>query len=410
MARKESILKAFTNRFRPQVVEKLNPGQRYIAMQEGPTIDPAPNNYYSYYEQLGVVNRAVNMVVDAASQIDIIVAEDKLPQDMPPRGGTKKARVEKLLNSEPNPFQDISTFRRLIFADLLVDGNAFIYYDGVHIYHLPAYLISIEVDYKLYVKEFTLDGPGGEIKYTPEEVIHIKDNSIRGIYRGISRLSSAKSAMTLLWRMVKYQDKFFENGAIPGLILKSPNSLSEKLKEKMIDSWLIQYSPNAGGKRPLILDGGMELDRLSNTNFKELDFENSIVKQEHAILKTLGIPPVLLDGGNNANIRPNQRLFYIETVIPLVDKVMKGYERFFGWQLIPDNDIPGLQPELQEQAGYAVSLVNGGIITPNEARKTLAFEESEDPLMEEIRVPVNVAGSAADPSQGGRPSNGTSNE
>jgi len=82
---------------------------------------------------------------------------------------------------------------------------------------------------------------------------------------------------------------------------------------------------------------------------------------------------------------------------------MRGYERFFGWELIPDNDIPGLQPELQEQANYAVALVNGGVITPNEARKTLAFEESDDPEMDEIRIPVNVAGSAADPSQGGRP-------
>lgn len=403
MAREDSIIKSITSIFTPRTVEKLNPGQRYVAMQEGPVVDPAPNNHFSYYEQLGVVNRAVNMVVDAASQIDIIVDDDKLPQDMPPRTGTKKARVEKLLNSEPNPFQDISTFRRLIFTDLIVDGNAFIYYDGVHIYHLPAYLVSIVTDPKLYVKGYTMSGSGGDIKYSPDEVIHIKDNSIRGVYRGASRLSSAKASMVLLWRMIKYQDKFFENGAIPGLILKSPNSLSDKLKEKMIESWLRAYSPNNGGRRPLILDGGMDLDRLSNTNFRELDFEVSIVKQEHAILKTLGIPPILLDGGNNANIRPNQRLFYIETVIPLVDKVIRGYERFFGWELIPDNDIPGLQPELQEQATYAVSLVNGGIITPNEARKTLAFEESEDELMDEIRIPVNVAGSAADPSQGGRP-------
>ena len=51
----------------------------------------------------------------------------------------------------------------------------------------------------------------------------------------------------------------------------------------------------------------------------------------------------------------------------------------------------------------------GTKVTEDEARKTLAFEESEDPLMQEIRVPVNVAGSAADPSQGGRPSNGPSN-
>ena len=400
MAREESFLKSLAGIFTPrETVEKLNPGQRYIAHQESTNIDPAPNNYYTYYEQLGVVNRAVNMVVDAASQIDIIVDDDRLGQDMPVAKGTKKARVEKLLNSEPNPFQDISTFRRLIYTDLLIDGNAFIYFDGVHLYHLPAHLVSILTDPRVYIKGYRM----GDINYTADEVIHIKDNSIRGVYRGVSRLSSAKSSMVLLWRMIKYQDKFFENGAIPGLILKSPNSLSEKLKEKMIESWLNAYSPNNGGKRPLILDGGMELDRLSNTNFKELDFEVSIIKQEHAILKTLGIPPILLDGGNNANIRPNQRLFYIETVIPLVDKVMRGYERFFGWELIPDNDIPGLQPELQEQANYAVALVNGGVITPNEARKTLAFDESDDPEMDKVRVPVNVAGSAADPSQGGRP-------
>jgi len=397
MAREESILKTFTSMFNTR--EKLNPGQRYIAQQESTAIDPAPNVYYSYYEQLGIVSRAINMVIDAASQIDIIVDDEKLAQDYPPRGGTKKARVDKLLNSEPNPFQDISNFRRLIFTDLLIDGNAFIYYDGVHLYHCPAYLVSIITDPKIYIKGYKM----GETFYTPEEMIHIKDNSMRGVYRGNSRLAAVKSSMVLLWRMIKYQDKFFENGAIPGLVLKSPNSLSDKLKEKMIESWLNAYSPNNGGKRPLILDGGMELDRLSNTNFRELDFEVSIVKQEHAILKTLGIPPILLDGGNNANIRPNQRLFYIETVIPLVDKVIKAYERFFGWELIPDNDIPGLQPELQELATYAVSLVNGGIITPNEARATLAYDDSEDSEMDEIRVPVNVAGSAADPSQGGRP-------
>lgn len=386
--------------FTPKVVEKLNPGQRYITQQEGSTADPAPNNYWAYYEQLGVVNRGVNMVVDAASQIDIIVDTDKLGQDMPVSKGVKRPRVDKLLNSEPNPFQDISSFRRLIFTDLIVDGNAFIYFDGVHLYHLPAYLVTILADEKVYVKGYKM----GTIVYDPDEIIHVKDNSMRGLYRGTSRLGSAKSSMTLLWRMIKFQDKFFENGAIPGLILKSPNSLSDKLKEKMIESWLNAYSPNNGGKRPLILDGGMELDRLSNTNFKELDFEVSIVKQEHAVLKTLGIPPILLDGGNNANIRPNQRLFYIETVIPLVDKVLKAYERFFGWELIPDNDIPGLQPELQELASYAVTLVNGGIITPNEARGTLAYDDlDDDPTMDEIRIPVNVAGSAADPSQGGRP-------
>jgi len=58
----------------------------------------------------------------------------------------------------------------------------------------------------------------------------------------------------------------------------------------MIESWLSAYSPEKGGKRPLILDGGLELDQLSNTTFRELDFDIGIKTQEKAILTALGIP------------------------------------------------------------------------------------------------------------------------
>ena len=34
----------------------------------------------------------------------------------------------------------------------------------------------------------------------------------------------------------------------------------------------------------------------------------------------MGVPPILLDGGNNANIRPNHRLYYLETILPIVEK------------------------------------------------------------------------------------------
>ena len=46
-------------------------------------------------------------------------------------------------------------------------------------------------------------------------------------------------------------------------------------------------------------------------------------------------------------------------------------------------------------------MVNAGIITPNEARVAMNFDELPD--ADEIRVPANIAGSAVDPNQGGRP-------
>ena len=75
---------------------------------------------------------------------------------------------------------------------------------------------------------------------------------------------------------------------------------------------------------------------------------------------------------------------------------------FFGFEIKEDiSDVPALQPELRDAAAFYTSLVNGGIITPAEARERLGFDNIEG--TEEIRVPANIAGSAANPSEGGRP-------
>jgi phage portal protein BeeE len=170
----------------------------------------------------------------------------------------------------------------------------------------------------------------------------------------------------------------------------------------MLLSWQARYKPDAGGRRPLILDGGIEVDKISNVNFKELDFQNAIAENEKIILKALGVPPILLDSGNNANIRPNLRLYYLETVLPIVRKLNFALERYFGFEISEDvTNIPALQPELRDQSQYYTSLVNTGVISANEARVKLGFEPIEG--HDELRIPANIAGSAVDSSEGGRP-------
>jgi HK97 family phage portal protein len=285
---------------------------------------------------------------------------------------------------------------------MILDGNIFLYFDGVHLYHLPAADMIIHASDTTYVEKYTYKE---RINYKPSEIIHVKENSFYSIYRGVPRLSPALRTIQLMMRMRNFQDNFFKNGAVPGLVLKSPNTLSEKIKERMLLSWQARYKPDAGGRRPLILDGGIEIDKVSNVNFRELDFQNAIAENEKIILKALGIPPILLDSGNNANLRPNLRLYYLETVLPIVRKLNFALERYFGFELTEDvTNIPALQPELRDQAAYYSSLVNTGIISPNEARKNLGMEPVEG--YDDLRVPANIAGSAVDASQGGRPTEG----
>ena len=382
---------------KPDTEEKLNPAQQYFDHKIEPSRERVIN-YERAYEDLEIVNRGVNLIVDDASEIPISVGGQVQGMNSVVKG-IKRSRVELLLNKEPNPFQDISTFRRNLITDYLLDGNIFIYFDGVHLYHLPANKMTVHASDTTYVERYTFNEV---IDYKPSEIIHVKDNSFYSIYRGVSRLRPALRTMVLMRSMRDFQDNFFKNGAVPGLVLKSPNTLSEKIKERMIQSWTARYRPDAGGRRPLILDGGIEIDKVSNINFKELDFQTAIAENEKIILKALGIPPIMLDSGNNANIRPNMRMYYLETILPIIRKTNFAMERFFGFALSEDiTNIPALQPELRDQSQYYSALVNTGIISPNEARDALGFEAIEG--YDDLRVPANIAGSAANPDEGGRP-------
>ena len=380
--------------------EKENPAQYVISRDEGMTIDSRENvtNYKNAYESLEVVNRAVNMIVDDAAEIPFDVGT-QIQGTNPIMKNLRRTRVDLLLNKEPNPFQDVSTFKRNLLIDLLIDGNIFIYFDGAHLYHLPADHMTIHSDENTYIEKFTYDH---SIDYSPKEIIHIKENSFNSIYRGVPRLKPAFRTMQLLGSMRRFQDNFFKNGAVPGLVLKSPNTLSEKIKERMLQAWVARYNPQSGGRRPLFLDGGLEVENLSEVNFKNLDFQEAIASNEKTILEALGVPPILLDSGNNANIRPNHRLYYLETILPITNKIACAFERYFGFKLDEDvSDIPALQPELRDQAGYYATLVNTGIMTPNEAREAIRLERVEG--FDTPRVPANIASSAVNPEEGGRP-------
>lgn len=378
-------------------LEKLNPSQPDIATKQSEGSVEPTWSYTGYYEQLEVVNRGVNMLVDDAAEIPSVIGE-QLPQKGVVKG-TKKSRVDLLVNSQPNEFQDINTFRRNLLIDFIIDGNIFIYYDGMHLYHMPANKMVIETSEKTYIKGYTFNK---KTFYKPDEIIHVRENSFDSIYRGLPRLRPALRTMKLMKSMRDFQDNFFKNGAVPGLVIKSPNTLSMKIKERLLQSWADKYKPSTGGRRPLILDGGLEVEALSKVNFKELDFQNAINENEKILLKALGVPPILMDSGNNANLRPNMRLYYIESVLPIVRKLNFAMERFFGFKIDEDvTNTPAMQPELSDQSQYYTSLVNGGIITAAEAREALGFDDI--PGTDEIRIPANIAGSAANPSEGGRP-------
>ena len=391
MAWYSKITDLFTN--------KANPAQGIIYNEYGTNISTtAPINYALAFNNLESVNRGVSMIVAACASLDFDV-KDRIHQGR--FIGIRQKSLIQLLNNKPNPHQSTAEFRSAVFTDFLLEGNAFIYFDGNYLYHLPADNVQIHPDPKTFISRYTYNN---ETNFSPDEIIHLKDLSSSSIYRGNSRLQSANRNIRILYAMQKFQESFFENGAVPGFALATENTLSQVAKDKSVANWVAKYSPMSGAKRPIILDSGLKPVPLFNTSFREMDFEASVASHNVKILETLGVPPVLLDGGNQANISPNLRLFYLETVMPIVRKFVSAMESFSGYDIdaITAN-VSALQPELRDMGAYLVGLVNGGIITPNEARTEIRYEPDKDPESSKLRIPANISGSASQPNQGGAP-------
>lgn len=377
--------------------EKANPAQEVIRMQEGTSVyTDTLAAYNTAFDRLETVNRGVNLIVNACSSLDYDIRDKVIDGVI---SGVRVKSLHNLLNFRPNPYQSVQDFRTNVFTDFLLEGNIFIYYDGAYLYHLPSASVEIITDPKTLVAGYKYNGI---IDMRPDEIIHIKDISSSSIYRGSSRLASADRNIKIIEKMRGFQEQFFENGAVAGIVLTTDNTLSKVAKDKTIAEWSVKYSPKNGARKPMILDSGLKPNPLSSATFQEMDFDNSIKTHDIKILKSLGVPPLLLDGGNNANISPNLRLFYLETVIPIVRKYTSAMERYFGYDIGPiTTDVSALQPELKDIAQYHSTLVNAGILTPNEAREELRYAKL--PGADEIRIPANIAGSASNPSVGGAP-------
>lgn len=363
-------------------------------------------NLYNSYETFEVVNRGVNLIADSCSAIPIDVGTT-YPGYIPTSFARKlsKNKLHNLLNIAPNPDQDRIEFFTGLLTDLLLTGNSFIYFDGNYLYRLPALYIKVVAGQKNLVSHYLYTPNGVDIRFEPEEVIRVKEASATNPYIGTSRLTSALQSLDIISKMNTYQRDYFKNSTVLGVVLLSKNILGNTTKARLKKT-LADYSPSNGAKNAIVLDGDVQLQNISQQTNKDLDYDTSLKTRENRVLEALGVPPILLDTGQNTSIAPNLKLFYITTVLPIMGKYVSAFERYFGMDLkLALADVPAMMPEARDRASSLQALVNTGIITRNEARNELRYEPVDDDIADKLILPANIAGSAVDPNAGGRPPN-----
>lgn len=377
-------------------------GQEHAALEQDTV------NLYNAYTLFECVNRGVNLIADSIATIPIDVMdrqENYVPVSKRKYPTYRGNDLSTLLNIAPNPDQDRVEFFTGICIDLLLTGNAYLYFDGKHLYRLPVIYIKVKAGAVRLVEQYIYTPNGVDIIFDPDEVIRLKYGSATNPYIGSSRLSSAINSLGIIDKMNTYQKNYFKNSTILGVVLHSKNILGERTKRRL-KTELQGYRPDLGANRPIILDGDVTLDNLSKQTNKDLDYDLSLKAREERVLHALGVPPTLLDPSNTNTVNENIKMFYLLTVIPLMQRIVSGLERYFGYDLkIATAEIPAMIPDERNKAQSLQTLVNSGILTRNEARNEIRYGEHSADFADDLIIPANIAGSALDSSVGGRPQN-----
>ena len=365
-----------------------------------------------------IVYKSVNYIIDAIIKIPFIVKPIDEKDDS--REAIKLVdQVNKVLNVRPNDNENRTDFITQSLVEFFVTGNVFFYVFKENIYLLKSDLVQVEYltadngilrkEYKLYnnVVDHKFGNKPKQV-FNHDEIIHIKDTSKVGEKKATSRLYYLRDSINEYINMRKYRSAFFKNSAIPTSYISTPNNLPPQKKKDMLIKWEESYGSGASKDRgTAILDNDAKLIPVGSSNFRELDYVKSIDSLQEKIASEIGVPEILLRSGNNSNISPNRKMFYQETVIPIIRLYCDAFAHYYGNNVTIDPDkfaIEVLQPELEDMGRYFTSAVNNGVITPNEGRVGMGYKPiTEGEVdMDAIRVPENIAGSATNALEGGQ--------
>lgn len=176
---------------------------------------------------------------------------------------------------------------------------------------------------------------GASVALLPEEVAHFAPHpDPLATYRGMSWLTPVLRELLNDKLMTRHQEKFFESGATPNMIVKyAPEITPKKFEEirRVIDA-------KSGGVdnayRTLHLGPGADAT-VVGSNFQQMDFTATLGRGETRLASAAGVPPVFvgfsegLQGSslNEGNFKAARRRFADATMHPLWAKAAGALAR-----------------------------------------------------------------------------------
>ena len=229
----------------------------------------------------------------------------------------------------------------------------------------------------------------GRLSLEVEEVLQFKNTNPYNPWRGLSPLDAVDIEVKTDYKASVYQTKFFNNNAIPGMVLQTDKDDTSTIGElrKLVRLWEQGHRGVDNAHKTGILRGGMTFETIG-LNQQEMDFINSRAFTRDIILSVFGVPKTLAgftEGINRATADTQKRIFWQETLKPqmlrmqerlntrFIDTIAQGIHGVFDFSKIDE-----LKTGMEEDVKASKELFGMGF-SRNELndRFGLGFEETE---------------------------------
>lgn len=330
---------------------------------------------------LSAVYRAVGMISDSVAM---------LPIEIKIKNGDYKNKIEnhplyQVLydkNAKMNKF----TFMKMLVQSIMLRGNGFAHIernsDGSvkSLRYVEAGDVSIVYD-KMKNTLWYLVPTITPKRIEPINMIHLVKNSYDGV-NGISNITYANRSIKNANNTENSANNFFESGCNLAGVLTVDGQLTPQQRNDIKNNWNITYTN--GGSGLAVLQGNMKYQpiQLNASDSQLIESRNFNITD---IARFFEISPVLLGDLTHASyntIEAIQQDFLLHTLQPYICLI----EEEFTKKLLKPSEY-NLMVNLREDyllktdkaatADYYSKLVNNGIISRNEARKELGYDEIE---------------------------------
>lgn len=292
------------------------------------------------YKASPTVYRAVFLITKAAASVPWVVY-DEGNEPMPDHYLTEMLKY-------PNPHISRQDMFELVVSWLLLAGNSYLkkVKTGKKTQELwpisPDRLGAIpSKDVEEWFKGYALDR-SGKVDYEPEEIIHMKFFNPANPLNGIGPLEAVSKTVDVDVDQQNWNKSAMQNrGVLDGIVTVDREFNSQEEADTATAKLNESMSGTKNARRLRMLGSNAKYFQIASTPI-EMDFNNSRKQNRDETYITFGVPPQYAGAQESAtynNYQASEIIFWVGTVLPLLDDIADTLTFSFRDELLPGQKI-----------------------------------------------------------------------